>query len=452
MAPSLCGLVYTAALLGVLSEVALVPVVQAGGRTGSAMRRQNGHRRRDHVAPQGQQREARATIAAEAAAEAAVISDDSLGEASMLLSKRQWRVDSRRSRGRRGWVRGGRQRASRAPASAGWVVGLRGGSTVEGVGEVSTEEATGVVRSVKVLVSTTKISSFIDARGEIAAQSDWTVGRLKEELEKKFPGNIPASVQRLFKGTQLLPSSMTLEEASEGAEGPLSLILDNAPPIDSSRFDPDTAVPSRRDGQVEAFSASIGGDDDGSFSRLKCIRRAQRADDPELTRSVKMKADFENTQALLQRTLDEVPDTGVEEQETFGIFHETLRPLAHRLDVNWMQSLQQAVFIFVCAQFGASGAIRRGVTLMLIPMIFLAQTRTARVGAKLARNLVAEVPVLTQLILGLLQAPTQVIMSTDTEAYTRDLYGPGGPKYGKEFVTADGDGESGEGEGGEAEE
>jgi len=41
----------------------------------------------------------------------------------------------------------------------------------------------------------------------VVAQSDWTVGRLKEELEKRFPGKIPASLQRLFKGTQLLPSS-----------------------------------------------------------------------------------------------------------------------------------------------------------------------------------------------------------------------------------------------------
>lgn len=35
-------------------------------------------------------------------------------------------------------------------------------------------------------------------------------------------------------------------------------------------------------------------------------------------------------QALLQRTLEEVPDTGGEGQETFGVFHEALRPLAHR--------------------------------------------------------------------------------------------------------------------------
>lgn len=36
-------------------------------------------------------------------------------------------------------------------------------------------------------------------------------------------------------------------------------------------------------------------------------------------------------------------------------------------------------------------------------------------------------------------------MSVDTEAYTRDLYGPGGPKYDAAFLEADaveGDGEA----------
>lgn len=57
--------------------------------------------------------------------------------------------------------------------------------------------------------------TLANQRGEISAKSDWTVGRLKQEIEKKFPGKIPASLQRLFKGTLLLPSSMTLEKASE---------------------------------------------------------------------------------------------------------------------------------------------------------------------------------------------------------------------------------------------
>ncbi|CAN0073940.1 unnamed protein product [Ectocarpus sp. 4 AP-2014] len=180
------------------------------------------------------------------------------------------------------------------------------------------------------------------------------------------------------------------------------------------------------------------------------MRGENSQDDPELSRSVKMKADFENTKALLQRTLDEVPDKTGDEQETFGILHEALRPLAHRhvpsvvtvLDVNWMQTAQYTIFTYICAQFGATGTIRRLATLMLIPMMLLAQTRSARVGAKMVRNLVAEVPVLTQLFLGLLQAPTQVIISVDPEAYTRGLYGPGGPKYDKEFLDEGGDEES----------
>ncbi|CAM9328588.1 unnamed protein product [Ectocarpus sp. 8 AP-2014] len=238
---------------------------------------------------------------------------------------------------------------------------------------------------------------------------------------------------------------MTLEEASEGAEGPLSLLLDNAPPIDASRFDPDTAVPFSKDGQVEAFSACLAAQSTLQETLLAVMRGENSEDDAELSRSVKMKADFENTKALLQRTLDEVPDKTGDEQETFGILHEALRPLAHRhvpLDVNWMQTAQYTIFTYICAQFGATGTIRRLATLMLIPMMLLAQTRSARVGAKMVRNLVAEVPVLTQLFLGLLQAPTQVIISVDPEAYTRGLYGPGGPKYDKEFLDEGGDEES----------
>lgn len=161
MTPSLYGLACTVALVAALADVPLIPVVEAGSGSGSALRRQNGHRRRDHVAPRGQQEETSSTIDAEVAAAATAVSDGNFGRDSTPRSGRLSRVGSRRSRGRRDWVRGASsKRAVGAPVGAGCVVGLRGGSTAEG--EVSTEERAGVVRSVKVLVSTTKISSFID--------------------------------------------------------------------------------------------------------------------------------------------------------------------------------------------------------------------------------------------------------------------------------------------------
>lgn len=51
-----------------------------------------------------------------------------------------------------------------APQSATRIVGLRGGSTAAGE---EREADPGVVRSIKVLVSTTKISSFVDAVREM---------------------------------------------------------------------------------------------------------------------------------------------------------------------------------------------------------------------------------------------------------------------------------------------
>ncbi|CAN0092331.1 unnamed protein product [Ectocarpus sp. 6 AP-2014] len=447
MAPSVCRVVCIAALVGLLNEVlpvpARAPAASAGGGVGRGRRKNAHHRcRQDHVA-----HSSTGCLTSNTATPAPASDGVGEGGGSRVVGARPaWLVGSGSGRGR-GLTRRKKGSSSsqeaRAGARASSVVGLRGGSTAAGEG---LEEGTaGVVRSMQILVSTTKISSYIDARGEVAARSDWTVGKLKEELEKKFPGKIPASLQRLFKGTQLLPSSMTLEEASEGTEGPLSLLLDNAPPIDASRFDPDTAVPFSKDGQVEAFSACLAAQSTLQETLLAVMRAENSEDDAELSRSVKMKADFENTKALLQRTLDEVPDKTGDEQETFGILHEALRPLAHRhvpLDVNWMQTAQYTIFTYICAQFGATGTIRRLATLMLIPMMLLAQTRAARVGAKMVRNIVAEVPVLTQLFLGLLQAPTQVIISVDTEAYTRGLYGPGGPKYDREFLDEGGDEES----------
>lgn len=43
--------------------------------------------------------------------------------------------------------------------------------------------------------------------------------------------------------------------------------------------------------------------------------------------------------------------------------------MPHRLDVNWVQSGQYALFAYICARFGTTGAIGRAVTLMLIPMV-----------------------------------------------------------------------------------
>ena len=45
------------------------------------------------------------------------------------------------------------------------------------------------------------------------------------------------------------------------------------------------------------------------------------------------------------------------------------RASTRRLDVNWGQSGQYALFTYICARFGTNGAIGRAVTFMLIPLV-----------------------------------------------------------------------------------
>ncbi|CAM9224603.1 unnamed protein product [Discosporangium mesarthrocarpum] len=161
-----------------------------------------------------------------------------------------------------------------------------------------------------------------------------------------------------------------------------------------------------------------------------------RQDDHDLSVSLDMRADFDNIQAFLKKTSVDPPETSTDAspEEVHGPLHEVLRPLAKRLDVNWAQSVRVAVFIFVCARFGSQGALREVTTALLIPLVFVAQTRWARVMRKTIWGVIPLVPGLPQLIVGFLQAPEQVLLTLDEDQYVMNLYGPRGPRQDKVFL------------------
>ncbi len=121
-----------------------------------------------------------------------------------------------------------------------------------------------------------------------------TVMDLKRELQKVFPGHPPASLQRLFRGTQLLSDDVVLGEITIEEEviatmlhwfasscvsiipsivsnhtslppcakgcsrgGRLQLLLDAPPPVDADTFDPSTVVPSTREALLEAYFSNL---------------------------------------------------------------------------------------------------------------------------------------------------------------------------------------------------
>lgn len=165
MAPSVCRVVCIAALVVLLNEVlpvpARAPAASAGASVGGG-RRKNARRcrRQDHVALSSSD-----CFTSNTATPAPASGGVGEGGDSRAVGARSiWLGGSGSGRGR---VLPGRKEGSASTEKAGAggktssVVGLRGGSTAAGEGP---EEGTaGVVRSMQILVSTTKISSYIDA-------------------------------------------------------------------------------------------------------------------------------------------------------------------------------------------------------------------------------------------------------------------------------------------------
>ncbi|CAM9611488.1 unnamed protein product, partial [Phaeothamnion confervicola] len=123
--------------------------------------------------------------------------------------------------------------------------------------------------------------------------------------------------------------------------------------------------------------------------------------------------------------------------------HEVLRPLAKQFDIEWDNTVRMAVFLIICGRFGAEGRFRELSTVMLVPAVFLYQTRWAKMAYKLLFNLVPLVPGLAELVVALLPAPQQALLLFDDEAYVRRLYGAGGPKLPAAAVAVRAAGEEG---------
>lgn len=173
MARSLCLLALVAALgnLPLLTEGSVVPAVAAAAAVAASL---GGHEEVSSGAPQALKHSRRKHwhrapadhVARPANTGEGGYRGDIAGASSRPLL---WLVGLRRFGSRRdaavprGSAADRGLSAAAAAARRGCVFGLRGGSTAAVAGEEEPEAGKGVVRSMKILVSTTKISSFVDA-------------------------------------------------------------------------------------------------------------------------------------------------------------------------------------------------------------------------------------------------------------------------------------------------
>lgn len=185
MAPALCLLASIGALVGLLTEAPLVSAASGlsnggGAARGALFSNRKKHSSRDHASA------ARAidSITTESATAAEREKDtpvhSGFGGKAAADSGAVWLLNASRARKSR-WV--SRERNAEPSTSiskmASGVAGLRGGSTAAS-GEEEEEEAgdASTVRSMKVLVSTTKISSYVDAvSGDVLLRGGWCLSK-----------------------------------------------------------------------------------------------------------------------------------------------------------------------------------------------------------------------------------------------------------------------------------
>lgn len=323
-------------------------------------------------------------------------------------------------------------------------------SSISGLGTATAQaNLPGAAKSeeIPITVGTPKLSGFTDRRQQLQVSKKMLVSELKEMLAKKFPGRPPASLQRLFCGTQLLQDDITLEEASTGIEGRLQLLLDMPPAINIEDYDPSTVVPSTRDGQLDAYCANLAVYKQFQLGLSNALRgidssdaifNAQRCAADEFQSTLDMRQDMEATKEYIKSLFKEPArsDNGDEDFPTPppGLFHEQLRPLVKQFDVEWKNTLNLAFFLYLCAKFGVEGPLVSVARTCLVPLLFLFQLRAVKFIQKIGWNLIPVVPGLAETIVALLPAPEQMLLTFDEQAYVRNLYGPGGPQYHPEYV------------------
>ncbi|KAG5177578.1 hypothetical protein JKP88DRAFT_270694 [Tribonema minus] len=303
-----------------------------------------------------------------------------------------------------------------------------------------------MAKSVDMVVTTLKLSGFVDQRCQLQLPGTATVRQLKDKLAQNFPGKPPVPVQRVFSGLTLLSDDMQLYEIAQSAPGRVQLVLDMPPPIDPEAFDPATAVPSNRDSQLEAYCANM-----AALTQLQSGARRALAGDKspfssplapsDMTCALEMQSHMSAVQGFLQGSYaPKEGDGGVRDGELplpplppAGPLHEVLRPVAMQLDVDWKNSLMMAFFVALCAKFGAFSPTLRAMRLLGIALIFVAKLRPVKYGIKVAYNKLRDLPFITDIIVALLPAPDQVLLQFDEKAYVQKLYGDAGPKFRPEF-------------------
>ncbi|KAJ1444826.1 hypothetical protein M885DRAFT_551861 [Pelagophyceae sp. CCMP2097] len=288
----------------------------------------------------------------------------------------------------------------------------------------------GAASAMEFRVATYSGSKYLDKKADVSVEG--TVGDLKIRLAEAFPGQPPASLQRLFYGTKYLDDESAeldslIDEADQSDR--VALLLDMVPPtLDHARAPDDT------EDRVRAFVAEQIAID--HLWKSFVSRKSDSEDMVSAGLADEVRAGETALLGALRQRLDERAarvTTGVvvshdDARGARGLFAKLAAKHAVFLDVDWRESSKIAMGLLFASQVGVQGAFRTALLALAAPLVFLAQTRPARYCFKvfwysLPRIQSDEEHFLNSIYI-LFAAPQQVMLSLDEAYYRKALFRP----------------------------
>ena len=327
---------------------------------------------------------------------------------------------------------------------------------------------------IKLIVKTGLNSPLIDQTWESTCSRTRTIASIKQSLARQMRGRPPASLQRLLlNGVQELRDDVILddilpkeseededEDDDEEDQGmvKLQLLLDMPPPIDA-KFAAEYEEMLRKMTKPELIDAYAANMAVLSFTTESLLNLP--TDENEVQEEEKQEGDEETSslstvgqsatltmrkhalliKELLMSTLsDEIRqsvenDDRTEEQEKLeeensslkkrvgiqgGAAMNVKRVVQYNLNIDWADTIRNSLLFLFFGFLGAKDPISRMLMMGAAPMCFIIQARPVKIVLKQLFYAIGKPPAV---ILSLLPAPQQAVMSLDYDAVMKDLYG-----------------------------
>jgi len=314
----------------------------------------------------------------------------------------------------------------------------------------------------KVVITTGLRNPLVDQTIELTASATRTIASLKLSCFRQMRGKPPVLLQRLSYHGKVLEDSTLLsellddeEEDGDGEEelACLRLVLECPPPV-SPKFAAELAV-GMNGGMmqtmtpmeiVEAYAAN-----EAARCANDVLLRSMMLDidtpadnvdsdvdvdsddeDEEVKEEVTVVAMRQHALLLKEQFLSTLPVTVLEamESNTFetlsassasgGAEMHVRRSLQKNLNINWPTTIRNFFLFIFFGQFGGRDKISRTLMLLGAPLCFVVQARPVKIFIKQLFYAVGTPP---GILLSLLPAPEQAIMSLDVKKAMRDIYG-----------------------------